>query len=195
VPDSPLILVSSNPNKGIEAGRILGIPLQQVPMELVEIQAPGIEDITRYKLEQARVKGYGRLLVEDVSLGLDELGDFPGPYIRWLIEAAGGDGLATIAGALRNRAAHAQCCVAYWDGETARFFHGETAGQVVPTPRGEHKFGWDAWFQPEGSSRTFGEMTAEEKDRTSHRGKAYRQLAAWLRTQVPPGRDDVDHFV
>src|SRR5437870_13687803 len=120
-----LILGSSNPNKGIEAERILGMPLLRVSLALPEIQAADVEEITRYKLEVARTKGYGRLIVEDVSLGFDELGNFPGPYVRWLLEAAGGKGLAAIAYALNNRAAKAICCVAYWDGVNGHVFCGE----------------------------------------------------------------------
>jgi non-canonical purine NTP pyrophosphatase (RdgB/HAM1 family) len=183
VPDDKLILVSSNPNKGIEAERILGVPVLRVSIELQEIQAATVEEITRFKLEQARSRGYGRLVVEDVSLGFDELGNFPGPYVRWLLEAAGGKGLGAIAYALINRTARAQCCVAYWDGQTPHIFHGETAGQVLVEPRGQQNFGWDAWFQPEGSAKTYGEMTPEEKDRLSHRGKAYRQLGAHLKDE------------
>src|SRR5437764_8533892 len=112
-----LILVSSNANKGIEVERILGVPILRVSITLPEIQAATVEEITRYKLEVARTKGYQRLVVEDVSLGFAALGNFPGPYVRWLLEAAGGKGLAAIAYALNDRAAHARCCVAYWDGE------------------------------------------------------------------------------
>lgn len=175
-----LILVSSNPNKGIEAERILGEPVLRVSLVLPEIQAATVEEITRYKLEVARTKGYSRLLVEDVSLGFDELGNFPGPYVRWLLEAAGGKGLAAIAYALNNRAARAQCCLGYWDGRTVTTFVGETEGEILVKPRGERNFGWDAWFRPAGSEKTFAEMTAEEKDAVSHRGRAYRQLAALL---------------
>jgi non-canonical purine NTP pyrophosphatase (RdgB/HAM1 family) len=183
----PLILVSSNPNKGIEAERILGVPLLRVSLALPEIQAPSVEEITRYKLEVARTKGHKRLIVEDVSLGFDELGNFPGPYVKWLLEAAGGKGLAAIAYALNNRAAKAQCCVAYWDGEKGHVFLGECAGEVLVEPRGAQNFGWDAWFQPRGTTKTFAEMSPEEKDRLSHRGNAYRQLAAHL-TSVPSAR-------
>ena len=179
-----LILVSSNPNKGIEAERILGIPLLRVSLVMPEIQAATVEDITRYKLEAARQKDYKRLIVEDVSLGFDELGNFPGPYVRWLLEAAGGKGLAAIAYALNNRAARAQCCVAYWDGENGAIFLGECEGAVLVEPRGDQLFGWDAWFQPRGSQKTFAEMSADEKDRVSHRGDAYRKLAAHLK-QIP----------
>jgi len=178
-----LILVSTNPNKGIEAERILGIPLLRVSISLPEIQAATVEDITRYKVEVARTKGYERLIVEDVSLGFDALGNFPGPYVRWLLEAAGGKGLAAIAYALNNRAAKAQCCVGYWNGKSVRTFLGETPGEILVQPRGERHFGWDAWFQPHGSTKTFAEMTPEEKDAVSHRGHAYRMLAECLRKE------------
>jgi non-canonical purine NTP pyrophosphatase (RdgB/HAM1 family) len=176
----PLILVSGNPNKGIEAERILGQPLLRVAISLPEIQAASVEEITRYKVEVARTKGHNRLIVEDVSLGFDELGNFPGPYVRWLLEAAGGAGLAAIAYALNNRAACAQCCVGYWDGRRIITFLGEVSGEILVTPRGNRHFGWDAWFQPRGSSKTFAEMTDAEKDAISHRGVAYRRLAAHL---------------
>lgn len=176
-----LIFVSSNPNKAIEAERILGVPLLRVSIVLPEIQAAGVEEITRNKLEVARTKGYNRLIVEDVSLGFDELGNFPGPYVRWLLEAAGGKGLAAIAYALNNRAAKAECCVAYWNGTKGEIFCGVAEGEILVEPRGEHHFGWDAWFQPRGSNKTFAEMTPEEKDRVSHRGDAYRKLSAYLK--------------
>lgn len=175
-----LIFVSSNPNKGIEAERILGIPLLRVSLALPEIQAATVEEISRYKLDVAGTKGYGRLIVEDVSLGFDELGNFPGPYVRWLLEAAGGKGLAAIAYALNNRAATAECCVAYWDGSEGHLFTGRCKGEVLVEPRGPQRFGWDAWFQPAGSNKTFAEMRPEEKDQHSHRGDAYRKLAAHL---------------
>lgn len=179
-----LIFVSSNPKKAIEAERILGMSLLHVAIGLPEIQAPDVEEITRYKLEVARTKGYNRLVVEDVSLGFDELGNFPGPYVRWLLEAAGGKGLAAIAYALNNRSAKAVCCVGYWDGIESHVFCGECAGEVLVQPRGEQQFGWDAWFQPRGTGKTFAEMSPEEKDRVSHRGHAYRKLAEHLKTET-----------
>jgi len=100
--------------------------------------------------------------------------------VRWLLEAAGGKGLAAIAYALNNRAAKAECCVGYWNGTKVEIFCGICEGEVLVKPRGAGHFGWDAWFQPRGSEQTFAEMTAEEKDRVSHRGKAYRKLAACL---------------
>ena len=59
----------------------------------------------------------------------------------------------------------------------------QSMGEVLVKPRGEEKFGWDPWFQPRGSNKTFAEMTPEEKDQVSHRGRAYRQLAEHLKAE------------
>ena len=67
-------------------------------------------------------------------------------------------------------------------------FLGECAGDVLVEPRGARSFGWDAWFQPRGSTKTFAEMSPQEKDGVSHRGNAYRQLAAHLTSVEPSGR-------
>jgi len=180
-----LILVSSNPNKAIEAERILGMPLLRVSLSLPEIQASTIEEITRFKLETAKSRGLSPLIVEDVSLGFDELGNFPGPYVRWLLESGGGKALSALAFALRDATATAQCSLGYWDGGKAHIFDGQVRGMILVEPRGSQNFGWDSWFVPTGSKQTFAEMTPEEKDVFSHRGVAYRRLREHL--QVPPG--------
>jgi len=61
---------------------------------------------------------------------------------------------------------------------------GEVAGAIAPAPRGSAGFGWDVIFVPEGGSRTFAEMSPAEKDRVSHRRRAWDALAA----RLPIGR-------
>ena len=184
--DPRLLFVTSNPNKALEAERILCQPLLRVVFALPEIQAASVEDVTRHKLEFARTREYGPLLVEDVSLGFEELNDFPGPFVHWLLKAAGGEGLAAIAYSLRNRAATARCCVGYFDGTSTHLILGETRGTILVKPRGEAGFGWDAWFQPDGASRTYAEMSPSEKDEISHRGRAYRALRDLLSVAKEP---------
>jgi XTP/dITP diphosphohydrolase len=59
-------------------------------------------------------------------------------------------------------------------------FKGECKGEIVWPPRGEHGHGYDPIFVPEGETRTFAEMTLDEKNRISHRAAALAQLvAAW----------------
>lgn len=172
----PIVFVTSNPNKAIEAERILGMPLLHADISLPEIQAATVEEITRYKLQAARSNALGRLIVEDVSLGLEALGGFPGPYVKWLLEAAGGRGLAAVSYALNDRTAVARCCLGYWDGVRSHILVGEIRGVVVVEPQGEERFGWDPFFVPHGSRKSFAEMDPGEKDRISHRGKAWRAL-------------------
>lgn len=65
------------------------------------------------------------------------------------------------------------------DGETV-LFQGHCEGVITQQARGEHGFGYDPVFQPHGDTRTFAEMTKEEKHAFSHRGKALQALLAWM---------------
>ncbi len=68
-------------------------------------------------------------------------------------------------------------CLAWPDGETASYL-GRVEGRVVWPPRGKLGFGFDPIFVPNGASRTYGEITSDEKHAGSHRGQAMTQLAA-----------------
>lgn len=68
-------------------------------------------------------------------------------------------------------------CLAWPDGDVARY-RGEVHGTCVWPPRGSHGFGYDPMFQPEGESRTFGEMTQDEKKSLSHRARAFAKFRA-----------------
>lgn len=75
-------------------------------------------------------------------------------------------------------------CLCWPDGH-AEYFRGEAHGHLVWPPRGETGFGYDPVFQPDGHSRTFGEMSAEEKhswtpgqgEGLSHRARAFALFA------------------
>ena len=175
-PVSPIHFVSSNEDKVREVSRLLSIDLIPVSLEIRETQASSLEEITRDKLETARDVVSGRVIVEDVGLGFVALGGFPGPYVKWLLESTGAQGLGNIARGLSDRSAIAGCCVGYWDGATTRMFLGEAMGEILVEPRGDGNFGWDPWFRPEDSAKTFAEMDEIEKGAISHRGKAYRAL-------------------
>jgi XTP/dITP diphosphohydrolase len=64
---------------------------------------------------------------------------------------------------------------------------GRLVGSLVREPRGSGGFGYDPVFVPEGDTRTTAEMSAEEKNAISHRGKAFRALAPAIRDLVPGG--------
>ncbi|MCM1300620.1 MAG: RdgB/HAM1 family non-canonical purine NTP pyrophosphatase [Alistipes senegalensis] len=67
------------------------------------------------------------------------------------------------------------------DGQEYRF-EGIVEGRIIDQEIGCEGFGYDPLFIPDGFSKTFAEMTADEKNAVSHRGRAVRQLASLLRT-------------
>ncbi|HLS29178.1 MAG TPA: RdgB/HAM1 family non-canonical purine NTP pyrophosphatase, partial [Opitutales bacterium] len=60
-------------------------------------------------------------------------------------------------------------------------FEGICSGRIIDKERGEGGFGYDPIFVPDGLDKTFAEISAEEKDRLSHRGVALRKLFEWIR--------------
>ena len=59
---------------------------------------------------------------------------------------------------------------------------GETSGSIVRTPRGSGGFGYDPYFLSSELGRTFGEITQSDKERVSHRGRAFRGLLARIKS-------------
>ena len=58
---------------------------------------------------------------------------------------------------------------------------GECEGHILTEPIGENGFGYDPLFVPDGYQRTFAQLSAEEKNRISHRAKALTRLAEMLK--------------
>ena len=121
-------------------------------------------------------------LADDSGLAVTKLGGRPGVHsARWA--APDGDHAPAIARVLEglkgtdDRSARFVCVLALaWpDGhvETAR---GEAPGEIASAPRGEGGFGYDPIFKPEGSDRTFAELTPEEKRATGHRARAMHAM-------------------
>jgi XTP/dITP diphosphohydrolase len=75
------------------------------------------------------------------------------------------------------------CAVAYIEpGKPPRTVEGTCEGRMAEEPRGDGGFGYDPVFLPADGdgTRTMAELSDEEKDRISHRGRAVREAAAWL---------------
>lgn len=80
-----------------------------------------------------------------------------------------------------QRGARFVCVIAlaFPDG-TVKTFHGHVEGRIGRTPLGSSGFGYDPVFYPEGHERTFAQMSSEEKDSMSHRGRAIEKLREYL---------------
>jgi XTP/dITP diphosphohydrolase len=124
-------------------------------------------------------------VADDSGLCVDVLGGAPGIFSARWSGRHGDDGanldllLAQLADiAEPHRGAHFACAAALAlpDG-TTRVTEGRLAGTLRHAPVGGGGFGYDPILQPEGDTRTLAELTAEEKNAISHRGRAFRALA------------------
>ena len=186
MPDPRLHFVTSNENKRRELEALLGEPLGQESFELLELQTSVLEDITRHKLHAAFEHLQKPVVVEDTSLYFLAWNELPGPLVKWFLKNLGPDGMVQALKPFRDFRAKAVCCLGYTEnGEVMHLFRGKVAGKIVPA-RGSREFGWDPIFQPEGFSKTFGELTGDEKATVSMRAQAARQFRKFLSGENTP---------
>ena len=81
----------------------------------------------------------------------------------------------------KKRKARFACCIAIASGDDVKTFFGYAEGKIGRVPHGKKGFGYDPLFYPEGHSRTFAEMSDDEKNALSHRGKALNELQKYLK--------------
>jgi len=80
-----------------------------------------------------------------------------------------------------NRNAHFKTIVCYYISENKYFFfEGIMNGKIISENRGNNGFGYDPVFVPDGFDKTYAEMTDEEKNSVSHRGKAFEKVKKFL---------------
>lgn len=162
--------------------------LEQLDMDLPEIQSLDSQEIVGYKLDAALksspdlLEKWWSIIVEDTSLVFDAWNGLPGPLIKWYLQSIGGSGMLQMLHNFPNKKAQAICTVGYSDGKRMEFFQWMTTWTAVE-PIGSTAFGRDALFLPDGCEKTFGQMTKEEKNAISHRGKALTLLHKHLLSQ------------
>lgn len=160
------IFITGNQDKADYLSRQLGVELKHQKIDLLEIQSTDLHEIVGYKLKQAYEICKKPVLVEDVSLIFNALGDLPGPYIKWFVDHAGGEACCKILDGFDDRSAVIRCTFGYYDGSIVEFFDSEQPGAIAQKPRGENGFGFDTFFINEGYEITRAEMTQEENERT-----------------------------
>lgn len=176
-----LTFVTSNPGKLREVRAVLrpyGIAVRWSRRRLPELQSDSLEKVVRGKL-RAVPAGSGRVLVEDSGLFIDALGGFPGVYSAHILALWGFGPILELLRS-RPRGASFRTVAALRWGSSVRLFRGEVRGTIARAARGRHGFGFDPIFEPEGERRTFAEMSPEEKDALSHRGRAMARLGRSL---------------
>ena len=177
-----ITLVTGNHGKLREWQRLMPPDISMVAhdIDVPEIQSLDAEAIVADKAKRAFDILQTPVCVEDVTAGLVKLNGLPGPFIKFFLKSLGNDALYQLAGA-PDEPAYVGCSMAYFDGTQLLTVYAELHGRVV-APRGDNGFGFDATFMPDGSDKTFAEMTDAQKDQYSHRALAMKLLIDKLET-------------
>lgn len=197
--DVKLLVASRNAKKLNELRRVLDaagisgielVGLNEVPEfpEAPETGATFEENALAKARDGAAATGLA-CVADDSGLEVDALNGMPGVLsARW----SGGHGNDDANTALllaqlgdvpdeRRGAGFVSACALAIPGGTESVVRGEWRGVVARTPLGENGFGYDPVFVPEGDGRSAAELSADEKDAASHRGRALRLLIPALR--------------
>ena len=203
-----LLLATRSPHKAREIRRILG-PVEAIdPVDLDEAGIaydPVEEEIEVFESfgenAAAKARHFRRLsglptVADDSGLVVDALGGEPGVHSKRFAPDRGLEGeardrannrhlLERLEGVpSKDRTAH-YVCVAVLDRGHGQplSFRGEAHGRILAKPRGGGGFGYDPLFYDEELERTFAQISREEKNARSHRGKAFRALGDHLREE------------
>lgn len=181
-----IVFASNNPNK-----------LKEIQAVLKEIKILSLNDIgcneelpeTKDTLEGNALQkasyvkeNYGYdCFADDTGLMVDALGGRPGVYsARYAGEACNAENnmnkLLNELEGKNNRSAKFMTVIALVQGDKYQFFHGEVEGLISTERHGEEGFGYDPIFFPEGRGVSFAQMSNEEKNKISHRGRAVAKL-------------------
>lgn len=172
--DKQLIFITGNMDKLAATKKYIHIPVTHKKLHLTEIQSLDPREVVEHKVKEAYRIVQQPVLVEDTSLVFHALGKLPGPLIKWFYEELGNDGMCALLG--KDRRATATVTFALYDGKHLHFCDATARGSVPEKPRGESGFGWNPIFIPEGTNKTYAEMTEEEKDKIYLRRYALQKL-------------------
>jgi XTP/dITP diphosphohydrolase len=185
-----LVLATANPDKALEiAARLPGFEVVPRPPELPDVDetADTLEGNARLKAMAVSEVTGEVAVADDTGLEVEALGGRPGV---WAARYAGPGAtyadnvaklLAELDGVDDRRARFRTVALARFPDGREVVAEGTVEGDIAGAPRGANGFGYDPVFVPDdGDGRTFAEMTRAEKQAVSHRGRAFRALAALL---------------
>ena len=204
--------VTTNAGKVREAREYLD-GVEQLDYDYTEVQASDLGPIAARGAREAYRHAGEPVLVDDAGLFVEGFDGFPGPYSAYVEDTLGVETVQRLVEreAAEPYRASFQCVLAYCDGDPfeaspdpidredrtadtadgndegaagalpVKLFRGSIRGRIVE-PRGGGGFGYDPVFEHDGT--TFAEMSPEEKNAVSHRGRAFAKFAEWVQERT-----------
>ena len=159
--------------------------LKQKNIKTTEIQANSLKDVALFKLNSVKHRFNGSFFIEDAGFFVDiPLEGFPGVYSSYVLKTIGNEGILKLIDDFDASVAHFSAIIVFYFKPIDKilFFEGNTQGKISKTVVGSSGFGFDPIFLPnEIPNKTFAELTIEEKNKISHRGKAWSKFIEFLK--------------
>jgi XTP/dITP diphosphohydrolase len=176
-----IYFITSNKGKVLEANKKfseIDIKIVQKNIGYPEIQADTLEEVAKFGVGHIQKQLNHPFILEDAGLFIDALDGFPGVYSAYVFYRIGYSGILKLLEDIDDkRKATFRSVFGYSSpGQKTKFFFGESPGTISKKAVGEHGFGYDPIFIPDGESRTFAQMETGEKNQFSHRGKSLEKL-------------------
>lgn len=188
-----LCFATHNRNKVTEIAHKLGNSFELVTLDdlgIGEIEETGntLEENSRLKAEYVFLEKDISVFADDSGLEVEVLDGAPGVYsARYAgLPKSDGKNLLLLLKNLQNesnRKAQFKTVITLITGKETIQFTGIIKGRIAQEPAGSGGFGYDPVFIPDGHSRTFAQMTLEEKNSMSHRALATQKLLFYLKRQ------------
>lgn len=190
-----LVLATNNPHKVEEIRNILGSSLSIKTLnelgffEDIPEDSPTLQGNASQKSHFLFDKFGCNCFADDTGLEVEALDGAPGIYsARYAGEAKDPEAnmrklLKELEGKESRKARFRTVISLIWEGQEY-FFEGIVEGVILSEKRGEEGFGYDPIFQPDGYDRSFAQLTMQEKNEISHRGRAVQKLLQFLQSVI-----------
>jgi len=172
--------VTSNSHKYEEVEALFrskNIELSWIKMKYEEIQADDNEIICRDSCMKLEKQLESPFFIDDTGLYIKSLNGFPGPFASYVQDTIGNSRIIEMAA---DSDAYFKTVIGFSIKNKIYTFAGILNGHISNKAAGENKFGYDPIFIPEGYDRTLAELSTEEKNLISHRGKALNKFLDFL---------------
>ena len=189
-----IVFATNNAHKLAEVQAVLGDAYELVTPRMCGVEEeipenqPTLEGNASEKSHYLRARTGLDCFADDTGLEVEALDGAPGVHsARYASDghdfAANNRLLLRNLEGVANRRARFRTVISLLVGDEEHLFEGVVEGRIVERESGAEGFGYDPLFVPDGCARTFAEMSPDEKNAVSHRGRAVRKLAAFLRAR------------
>lgn len=159
----------------------LGIEVENIKMDTVEIQADKVEDVASYSAKWASEKLKKNIVKNDTGIEIEALKGFPSAYTHYISDTIDVEGILKLMDGEKNRKAKfVQALALCQYGKEPVVFKSETSGTIALKKEGTYGWSWDFIFIPDGKDKTLACFPDEERLKLWN-DTGYQQLIEYLK--------------